>query len=292
MPRELAPPVTETHFAQREARSTGCGIDEGNLATSRAHALGGARCQAMPLFKLPVVLTVCSVNRQCKLVEPRCTVPVTAPSTNLAVRDLEEAAPAQCETAAGRGVAGEFANHFCFAYSRFAERTYGKDPKQSPTRDEVLDDFTLYWLTNSAASSVRIYWEHGGRDLPRHMAARFDSLRNDDINASGRRPLGFPYGPYLMDDLHADSVGTLRITPEQREDGAALFQTDGHMIFDGEVQDQVHPNGLSVSLRTRRIPRERAVEGKVGLAGYRGHPRYSPLRQGRGRSDQAPSALR
>ena len=43
------------------------------------------------------------------------------------------------------------------------------------------------------------------------MAARFDSLHNDDINASGRRPLGFPYGPYLMDDLHAGSVGTLNM---------------------------------------------------------------------------------
>ena len=112
----------------------------------------------------------------------------------------------------------------------------------------MLDDFTLYWLTNSAASSARIYWEHRGRDLPRHMAARFDSLRNDDINASGRRPLGFPYGPYLMDDLHAGSVGTLNmgrgITLEQREDGDALFQTDGHIIFDGEVQDQVHSKPL------------------------------------------------
>jgi pimeloyl-ACP methyl ester carboxylesterase len=37
---------------------------------------------------------------------------------------------------------------------------YGKDPGQSPTRDEVLDNFTLYWLTNSAASSAKIYWEN------------------------------------------------------------------------------------------------------------------------------------
>ena len=34
-----------------------------------------------------------------------------------------------------------------------------------PTKDEVLDDFTLYWLTNSAASSARIYWEHRGQNL-------------------------------------------------------------------------------------------------------------------------------
>ena len=28
------------------------------------------------------------------------------------------------------------------------------------TRDDVLDDFTLYWLTNTAVSSLRIYWEN------------------------------------------------------------------------------------------------------------------------------------
>jgi pimeloyl-ACP methyl ester carboxylesterase len=47
----------------------------------------------------------------------------------------------------------------------FAQWTFGRDPKQSPTKDEVLDDFTLYWLTNSAASSARIYWESRGQSL-------------------------------------------------------------------------------------------------------------------------------
>ena len=27
------------------------------------------------------------------------------------------------------------------------------------TRDDVLDDFTLYWLTNTAVSAARFYWE-------------------------------------------------------------------------------------------------------------------------------------
>jgi len=47
----------------------------------------------------------------------------------------------------------------------FAKWTYGDDPSQSPTKDEVLDDFTLYWLTNSATSSARLYWENGGRGI-------------------------------------------------------------------------------------------------------------------------------
>lgn len=47
----------------------------------------------------------------------------------------------------------------------FEHWSYGKDPAESPTRDEVLDGITLYWLTNSAASAARIYWENRGRDL-------------------------------------------------------------------------------------------------------------------------------
>jgi len=45
----------------------------------------------------------------------------------------------------------------------FAQWTYGRDPKQSPTKDDVLDNITLYWLTNTATSSARIYWENGTR---------------------------------------------------------------------------------------------------------------------------------
>jgi pimeloyl-ACP methyl ester carboxylesterase len=47
----------------------------------------------------------------------------------------------------------------------FSQWTYGADPKQSPTRDDVLDDITLYWLTNSGASSGRLYWENAGRGV-------------------------------------------------------------------------------------------------------------------------------
>jgi hypothetical protein len=53
-------------------------------------------------------------------------------------------------------------------HSGFANWTYGKDPKQSPTRDDVLDNFTLYWLTNTAASSARIYWENRGQPRNGH----------------------------------------------------------------------------------------------------------------------------
>jgi len=50
-------------------------------------------------------------------------------------------------------------------HSGFTKWSYGKDPNQSPTRDDVLDNFSLYWLTNTAASSARIYWENRGTNL-------------------------------------------------------------------------------------------------------------------------------
>jgi pimeloyl-ACP methyl ester carboxylesterase len=39
---------------------------------------------------------------------------------------------------------------------------YG-EPERSLTKDQVLDDITLYWLTNTATSSARLYWENKGR---------------------------------------------------------------------------------------------------------------------------------
>src|SRR4051812_29648557 len=45
----------------------------------------------------------------------------------------------------------------------FAQWTYGADAEKSPTKDDVLDNITLYWLTNTSASSARLYWENGAR---------------------------------------------------------------------------------------------------------------------------------
>jgi pimeloyl-ACP methyl ester carboxylesterase len=46
----------------------------------------------------------------------------------------------------------------------FANWSYrAGDPEKS--FDEVLDDITLYWLTNSATSSARLYWENGGQSV-------------------------------------------------------------------------------------------------------------------------------
>jgi pimeloyl-ACP methyl ester carboxylesterase len=47
----------------------------------------------------------------------------------------------------------------------FGKWTYGENSKQTPTVDEVLDNFSLHWLTNTAASGARLYWENRQQNL-------------------------------------------------------------------------------------------------------------------------------
>jgi len=47
-----------------------------------------------------------------------------------------------------------------FFYEKFATWTHtGGQPERAFTRDEMLDDISLYWLTNTGASSSRSYWD-------------------------------------------------------------------------------------------------------------------------------------
>jgi hypothetical protein len=57
-----------------------------------------------------LIVAIRSVNLQSELFEPRCFVPVTALKANLAVHDLEEAAPTQYELLSSGGLAGKLAN--------------------------------------------------------------------------------------------------------------------------------------------------------------------------------------
>lgn len=45
-------------------------------------------------------------------------------------------------------------------YEKIAQWTYsGGHPERVLTRDEIIDDIALYWLTGTGASAARIYWE-------------------------------------------------------------------------------------------------------------------------------------
>jgi pimeloyl-ACP methyl ester carboxylesterase len=65
---------------------------------------------------------------------------------------------------------------FMLVHGGFAQRTYGKNPNRSPTKDEVLDDLSLYWLTNTAVSAARLYWENRNENLISAAAQKTDEI--------------------------------------------------------------------------------------------------------------------
>jgi pimeloyl-ACP methyl ester carboxylesterase len=55
-------------------------------------------------------------------------------------------------------------DHDTDAYVKIARAFTGGEPSGNLTRDNVLDNITLYWLTGTGASAARSYWEAYGPD--------------------------------------------------------------------------------------------------------------------------------
>jgi pimeloyl-ACP methyl ester carboxylesterase len=52
-------------------------------------------------------------------------------------------------------------DHDTDSYLKISDAFVNKDPSGNLTRDNILDNITLYWLTGTAASAARSYWEDG-----------------------------------------------------------------------------------------------------------------------------------
>jgi pimeloyl-ACP methyl ester carboxylesterase len=57
-------------------------------------------------------------------------------------------------------------DHDTDAYCKIARAFVDKQPSGNLTRDHILDNITLYWLTGTGASAARSYWEAYGPDAP------------------------------------------------------------------------------------------------------------------------------
>jgi len=66
----------------------------------------------------------------------------------------------------GYGLTDSPAGLAAWFYDKFADWTYsGGDPERSRTKDEMLDDISLYWFTNTGTSSGRLYWENNANNF-------------------------------------------------------------------------------------------------------------------------------
>jgi pimeloyl-ACP methyl ester carboxylesterase len=68
----------------------------------------------------------------------------------------------------GYGLADSPVGQAMWIYEKFqAWSDYKGDPAEAISIDRMLDDISLYWLTNSAASSARLYYESFAKDFAR-----------------------------------------------------------------------------------------------------------------------------
>ena len=77
-------------------------------------------------------------------------------------------------------LAAWMSDHDTDAYYKIARAFVDGQPSGNLTRDHILDNITLYWLTGTGASAARSYWEAYGPDAP----------------AAGRKPLPPPVIPF------------------------------------------------------------------------------------------------
>src|SRR3982075_4452929 len=56
------------------------------------------------------------------------------------------------------GLAAWMLDHDASSYALIARVFDGQ--KEGLSRDDILDNVTLYWLTNTGVSSARLYWEN------------------------------------------------------------------------------------------------------------------------------------
>jgi pimeloyl-ACP methyl ester carboxylesterase len=63
-------------------------------------------------------------------------------------------------------LAAWMADHDTDAYYKIARAFIERQPSGNLTRDHILDNITLYWLTGTGGSAARSYWEAYGPDAP------------------------------------------------------------------------------------------------------------------------------
>ena len=111
------------------------------------------------------------------------------------------------------GLAAWMINHDAASYQDIAAAVAGH-PVGNLTRDEVLDNITFYWFTNTGVSSARLYWENkldffGVKNVS--IAAAVSVFPNEIYKA----PVAGPSGPTPTSSTSTRSTGAT-ISPPGR----------------------------------------------------------------------------
>jgi pimeloyl-ACP methyl ester carboxylesterase len=116
-------------------------------------------------------------------------------------------------------------------YEKFATWTYSDgDPEKVLTRDEMLDDISLYWLTGCGASAAQIYWE--------------DHSNNFNAVDIAKMPVAvsvFPGEIYCAPRTWAERCYHNLIYFNEVEDGGHFAAWEQPQLFTQEVRNAFRP---------------------------------------------------
>jgi pimeloyl-ACP methyl ester carboxylesterase len=128
-------------------------------------------------------------------------------------------------------------DHDTDAYYKISRAFVDGRPSGNLTRDHILDNITLYWLTGTGASAARSYWEAYGADAP----------------AAGRPPLPAPTIPFGFTAFPGEIWRTPRSWVEASYPNVIYFHevdTGGH--FAAWEEPELFSSELRVAFRSLR----------------------------------------
>ncbi|WP_448608797.1 epoxide hydrolase family protein [Geodermatophilus sp. URMC 60] len=138
-------------------------------------------------------------------------------------------------------------DHDTDAYYKISRAFVDGQPSGNLTRDHVLDDITLYWLTGTGASAARSYWESYGADAPAAAAGQ--------VPPQVELPVGFTTFPgeiWRTPRSWAEKAYPTLTYFNEAERGGHFAAWEEPELFATEIRAAFHP------LRTPRIPEPRS----------------------------------
>ena len=118
-----------------------------------------------------------------------------------------------------------------WTYEKIAQWTYsGGEPERVLTRDEILDDISLYWFTQTGTSAAQIYWEDHSNN--------FDAV---DIEKMPVAVTVFPGEIYRAPRSWAERCYHNLIYFHETEDGGHFAAWEQPQLFTQEVRSAFRP---------------------------------------------------
>jgi pimeloyl-ACP methyl ester carboxylesterase len=128
-------------------------------------------------------------------------------------------------------------DHDTDAYYKIAVAFVDGRPSGNLTRDQILDNITLYWLTGTATSAARSYWEAYGPDAP----------------AAGRQPLPASDLPFAFTSFPGEIWRTPRSWVEASYPNVVYFnEVDKGGHFAAWEEPELFSTELREAFRTLR----------------------------------------